>query len=92
MLLAKGITTLIVEVLGKRREATSVLVEEAAEAIWMIGGTPMTMAVHVDAKITKGTNSEQQKREFLARTSELFKGIDRRRPSPASHSRHHDLA
>ena len=73
--LAEGVVALMVTVLGKRREATSVLVEELAGALWTIGNIPVTSAVHIDVKVTKGTNSVEQKRAFLAGVFELVRDI-----------------
>ena len=53
-------TDLIVDLLGKRREVTAVLVEVAHAGAWCIGGEPQADAAtptHCEIAITAGTNS-----------------------------------
>src|ERR1700682_2655563 len=68
-------TELMAAVLGKRADLTSVLVEQPASAVWAIGGTPAKIAVHVDATITAGTNSAEQKARFIEKTMRLLKSV-----------------
>jgi len=69
-LLQVEMTELMASVLGKRTDLASVLVEQAASAGWAIGGTPAKIAVHVDATITAGTNSAQEKARFIEKNHE----------------------
>jgi 4-oxalocrotonate tautomerase len=69
---AKGFTRLMAEVLGKKPELTSVLVESPAGA-WTIGGALVPQAAHVEALVTAGTNSGEQKAEFLAAARTLLR-------------------
>jgi 4-oxalocrotonate tautomerase len=68
-------TELMAAVLGKRADLASVLVEQAAGAGWAIGGTPVKIAVHVDATITAGTNSAEEKARFIEKTMRLLKSV-----------------
>jgi 4-oxalocrotonate tautomerase len=74
-LLQMEMTELMASVLGKRADLTSVLVEQAATAGWAIGGTPVKVAVHVDATITSGTNSAEEKARFIENTMRLLKSV-----------------
>ncbi|MDO8959151.1 MAG: tautomerase family protein [Rhodocyclaceae bacterium] len=65
-----GLTTqLIGDLLSKRREVTSVLVESVASDGWCINGEPpadaRTTPVHVDILITAGTNSSEEKSRMI---------------------------
>jgi 4-oxalocrotonate tautomerase len=68
-------TELMASILGKRADLTSVLVEQPAMAGWAIGATPTTVAAHVDATITAGTNSPEQKARFIDNTMRLLRSV-----------------
>src|ERR1700675_2172655 len=68
-------TELMASILGKRADLTSVLVEQPAMAGWAIGATPMRVAAHVDATITAGTNSPEQKARFIDNTMRLLRSV-----------------
>jgi 4-oxalocrotonate tautomerase len=74
-LLQMEMTELMVAVIGERADLTSVLVEQAASAGWAIGGTPVKIAVHVDAMITAGTNSAEERARFIEKTIRLLKSV-----------------
>jgi 4-oxalocrotonate tautomerase len=74
-LLQVEMTELMASVLGKRADVTSVLVEQAASAGWAIGGKRVKIAVHVDATITAGTNSAEEKARFIEKTMRLLKSV-----------------
>lgn len=64
--LAKALTTMTAEVLGKRHEVTAVLVHTVPAAQWFIGGvssTQPTAMLQID--ITAGTNTAEQKAAFI---------------------------
>ena len=69
--LATGATRLMAEVLGKRADLTSVLVETPA-AHWTMGGEPVPHAAHLEALVTAGTNSAEHKAAFLAQAMALL--------------------
>ncbi len=58
------------DLLAKRREVTSVLVESVASDGWCINGEPpadaRTTPVHVEILITAGTNSSAEKSRMIA--------------------------
>jgi 4-oxalocrotonate tautomerase len=70
--LAEGATRLMAEVLGKKPSLTSVLVEAPPVAAWTIGATSQAKAAHLEALVTQGTNSEEEKRTFLRRAMDLL--------------------
>src|SRR5882757_9474940 len=68
-------TDLMATILGKRADLTSVLVEQPAVARWAIGGAPAKVAVHVEATITAGTNSPEEKARFIEKTMRLLRSV-----------------
>jgi 4-oxalocrotonate tautomerase len=75
VLLHTEITQLMAVVLNKRADLTSVLVEQPAAADWAIGGRAVKVAVHVEATITAGTNSPEQKAGFIEKTMRLLTSV-----------------
>lgn len=76
--LALGITALMATVLGKRRELTAVLVEEADAAGWSVGGRfggADSPRAHVEANVTAGTNTEAELARFVAEAAALLKRV-----------------
>jgi len=73
--LSSGITVLMEGVLNKKAPLTSVLVEQAATAGWFIGDEPVRIAVHVDATITAGTNSAEEKADFIDKAMKLMRAV-----------------
>jgi 4-oxalocrotonate tautomerase len=71
----KGITTLMAEVLGKVPSLTAVLVEQAPAAGWSVGGEPVALAAQVDAIISAGTNTPEQKARFVAEANALLRSV-----------------
>lgn len=70
--LAEGATRLMAEVLGKKAELTSVLVEAPSVSAWTIGAMAQPRAAHLEALVTQGTNSAEEKRAFLRRAMDLL--------------------
>lgn len=70
--LANRLTRLVGDLLGKRREVTTVLVECIATEGWSIGGEAVaglrSTPVHVEICITAGSNSDDDKARLLAAT------------------------
>jgi 4-oxalocrotonate tautomerase len=71
----KGITTLMAEVLGKVPSLTAVLVEQVPAAGWSVGGEPVALAAQVDAIISAGTNTPEQKARFVAEANALMRSV-----------------
>jgi 4-oxalocrotonate tautomerase len=84
-LLQEEIAQLMAAVLGKRADLTSVLVEQPATADWAIGGTAVKVAVHVEATITAGTNSPEQKARFIEKTMRLLASVLGSELNPATY-------
>lgn len=76
--LGRRATDLIVDLLGKRREVTAVLVECAGDAAWLIGGEILTAdatgatPAHCEIAITAGTNTPAEKARMIAAMHALF--------------------
>ncbi|MFA6265279.1 MAG: tautomerase family protein [Pseudolabrys sp.] len=79
------ITDLMERVLDKVGDLTSVLVEQPGAGSWSIGRAAMRSAVHVDATVTKGTNSDEQKARFIGDTMMLLKDVFGPDLNPASY-------
>jgi 4-oxalocrotonate tautomerase len=66
-LLARRLTDLSTEVLGKRREVTAVVVEELWPGRWFVGGrNPREATAMLEIRVTEGTNSAVEKEDFIA--------------------------
>lgn len=70
--LAKELTVLMRDVLNKKAELTSVLVE-GASGTWAIGQHVQEVACHLEVSITAGTNDESQKERFIHEAMHLLK-------------------
>lgn len=71
--LQKGATQLMASVMRKKAELTAVLVETHEATRWSIGGQPVPCAAHLDVKVTAGTNSADEKAEFVRQAHDLLK-------------------
>lgn len=70
--LARGVTAALEETLGKRREVTAVRVA-GGELLWTIGGEPAREpTAYLEARITAGSNSEEEKARLLRRLHALL--------------------
>lgn len=72
--LCEALTTLIANELGKRHELTSVLIDVPGAHHWTIGGCQQALAAHLEVSVTAGTNSEEEKRSFMASAMALLRG------------------
>ncbi len=65
--LASALTDLTVQLLGKRREVTAVVIDDLPAARWHIGGAPVAQPTALlEISITQGTNTEEEKAAFIA--------------------------
>lgn len=72
--LGRRATTLVVDILGKRREVTAALVETAEAGAWSIGGEAVAgSAAHCAVFITAGSNSADEKATLIAAMHELLR-------------------
>ncbi|WP_227287692.1 tautomerase family protein [Boseongicola sp. H5] len=70
--LAVELTRLMAEILHKKAELTAVLIE-GTTGTWTIGGEASDRACHLEVSITAGTNSEQQKADFITEAMSVLK-------------------
>ena len=73
--LQQGITELMADVLRKKADLTAVLIEEAGTASWTVGAAPVAVAAHLDAKVTLGTNTAEEKARFVASAHALLSEV-----------------
>ena len=71
--LQKDATHLMASVMRKKAELTAVLVESHSATNWSVGGAPVPLAAHLDVKVTAGTNSVEEKAEFVRQAHDLLK-------------------
>jgi len=64
--LARRLTDLTADVLGKRREVTAVVIEELWPGRWFVGGRSIGGATALlEIRVTEGTNSPEEKQTFV---------------------------
>ncbi|MFT3957249.1 MAG: tautomerase family protein [Piscinibacter sp.] len=69
--LAAALTRITAETLGKRAEVTAVIIDDVAPQRWRIGGHVLSKpSAWLAIDITAGTNSAEQKAEFIAAAHE----------------------
>lgn len=90
--LQAGITGLLETILRKRPELTAVLVEEVAVAGWAIAGRPAQVAGHIDVKVTAGTNTADEKADFIEAAAGLLRAAVGPLTDPATYVVIHELA
>lgn len=77
--IAAALTDLTVEVLKKKRELTSVCIEYISPPEWFIAGAAMdsqsVRTFYLDIKITEGTNTKDQKAQYISRVFSAVEGI-----------------
>ncbi|MDB5955020.1 tautomerase family protein [Ramlibacter sp.] len=65
--LARTLTQLSTELLGKRQEVTALTVEEVWPGRWFIGGRAASEpTAMLEIRVTAGTNSAEEKADFVA--------------------------
>jgi 4-oxalocrotonate tautomerase len=73
--LQRQATDFMVTIMRKRPEVTAVLVDVAEPGSWSIGGEPVPVAAHLDVKVTRGTNTHEEKARFVAAVASMFKQV-----------------
>jgi 4-oxalocrotonate tautomerase len=72
-------TRLMHDVLNKNPDLTSVRIDEFSAQNWAVARRPMSergeTAVHMDIKVTKGTNSDEEKAQMIAQGMAMLKDI-----------------
>ena len=65
--LARALTRITAELLGKRAEVTVVAIEDLPAARWFIGGSePRRPTAFLEVNVTAGTNTPDEKAAFVA--------------------------
>jgi 4-oxalocrotonate tautomerase len=71
-----AIGALTAEILGKRREVTSIQVHYAPHSQWFIGGESLAKqgknAFHLDISVTDETNTKQEKARFIEQAADAL--------------------
>lgn len=78
-------TQLMANILHKRPEVTVVAIEIAVATHWSVGGEGLEKErglAQMEAFITAGTNSEQEKAEFISAANDMFAAVFRAAMSP----------
>ncbi|MBP2492528.1 4-oxalocrotonate tautomerase [Methylobacterium sp. PvP062] len=70
-----GITRLMVDILHKVGPLVGVLVEEVPLAGWRVGGEPVSRVAQVDATVSAGTNTADEKSRFIVEANRLLKTV-----------------
>ena len=66
---------LMVNVLRKKHDLTAVLVEQVSGTGWSVGSAGVGIGAYLEAKITAGTNTREEKREFLAQAHAMLTDV-----------------
>lgn len=77
--IATALTDLTVDILKKKRELTSVCIEYVPPPDWFIGGATLdnqaARTFYLDIKVTEGTNTKDQKAQYISRVFAAVAGI-----------------
>jgi 4-oxalocrotonate tautomerase len=73
--LQEEVTALMADILSKRADLTSVLIDLVDVSLWSIGGKPIPVGAHLDAYITRGTNTDAEKQAFIAAAYTLLQRV-----------------
>ena len=71
--LQRGMTDIMADALGKDPAITSVLIEQVAARGWSITDAEVHVFAHVNARITGGINTADEKARFIADAHTLLK-------------------
>ena len=71
--LQQGTTDLMTTVMRKPLVGTAVLVEQVAAGGWTIAGKKVDVAAQVEATIGAGTNTPEEKAQYIAETMKLLR-------------------
>jgi 4-oxalocrotonate tautomerase len=73
--LQQGVTTLMAEILHKQGKLTAVLVEQVPLAGWSVGAESVAQVAQIDAIISAGTNTPEQKARFITEAYGLLRAV-----------------
>ena len=74
-ILQKQATGFMVDIMRKRPEVTAVLVDVAEPGSWTVGGEAVPVAANLDVKVTRGTNTHEEKARFVAAVAAMFREV-----------------
>lgn len=73
---ARALTDLTVDLLGKRRDLTALTIATAPEGQWFVGGAPLPgPSYQLDIKVTDGTNTADEKAHFIAQVHATLEAL-----------------
>jgi len=70
-----ALTDLTVEVLGKERARTTVVVQYVTPAQWALGGALPARGFYVEVKITSRTNSREEKARYVGEVNRALQSL-----------------
>lgn len=70
--LQRAVTALMAEALSKRADLTAVLIEPTAPGHWSVAGEALERVAHLEAKVTLGTNTSEEKARFVTEAHALL--------------------
>lgn len=73
--LQSEVTRLMADHLSKKHELTAVRIERVDPGDWTVGDKPLTVAAHIDAKVTAGTNTPAEKAAFISAAAALLRQV-----------------
>lgn len=77
--IAASLTELTAEILGKKRELTSVAIGYVPSGQWFVGGASMDArqeaTVYLEIKVTEGTNTKDEKSRYVEQVFRAFESI-----------------
>jgi 4-oxalocrotonate tautomerase len=68
-------TDLLSSALVKNADLASIAVEQVANPGWAVGRAPARVAAHLEAKVTAGTNTSEEKARFIAEADALLRQV-----------------
>lgn len=71
--LADDLTALIAKALRKRADLTAILIDAPDAAHWTVGAQAVSPAAQLEVLVTAGTNSADEKRNFIAAAMGLLR-------------------
>jgi 4-oxalocrotonate tautomerase len=72
---ALALTDLTVEVLGKERARTTVVVQYVPEEQWAVGGVLLVHGFYVEVKITSRKNSREEKARYVSEVNRALQAL-----------------
>lgn len=71
--LAEELTALIAKALRKRADLTAILIDAPNGIYWTVGAQAVSPAALLEVLVTAGTNSTEEKRDFIAAAMDILR-------------------